>query len=124
MRLARFDYSTAETTLGGSTGGLSQYTSVAGGNRTFEIEKISVVFGGSTVAPNTSGGAVFVYGNSSDDPLSSIVIPTPKFGDASSAASAAALQVDLDDLKLQASWFEFRTNEASAGGVSVFAWTK
>ena len=103
---------------------MSKYPSVAGGNRQFEIDKIVVVCGGSTVAANSSGGIKFVYGESSGNPLSTLVFPTPKNGDASSAASAAPFSVELSGLQIQANWFEFATNEAAAGGWSIFAWGK
>jgi len=124
-RLIRSDFSTAETTMGGSTGGLTAKSSGGeSGIRSFIVEKIVVAFGGSTVAANTSGGCKFVYGESSGVPLSTLVFPTPKNGDASSAASAAPLVVELDELEIHTQWFEFVTNEASQGGVSVFAFGK
>ena len=91
-----------------------------GGSKSLVVRKVVVMSGGSTVASNSSGLVNVVFGMSSDAPESTLTFPTPKFGDASSAPTAAPAQWEIDGLSIKCGWFEARANEANAGGISVF----
>ena len=109
-RLIASGFTTAETTFGGAAQPLqsSLGSGSAGG---LHVKKI-VAFGASSVAENTSGGINFVYGNSSGSPESTLTI----MGGPTSNATV----VTLDGLDIRCRFFDFRTNEAGAGGYGIF----
>ena len=116
MRLLGRGFTTAETTIAGTTSGSSQY----GDGKSMVVRKVIAMCGGTTVAANSSGGMNVVFGMSSAFPESTLTFPTPKSGDASSAVSAAPAQWELDGLAIRCGWFDARTNEAAGGGWSIF----
>src|SRR3990167_6603727 len=116
MRLLGRGFTTAETTIAGTTSGSSQY----GDGKSMVVRKVVAMCGGTTVAANSSGGMNVAFGMSSAFPESTLTFPTPKSADATSGGSAAAAQWELEGLSIQCGWLEARTNEAAHGGWSVF----
>ena len=121
MKLLGHGFSTAASTFGGTTGGSGAAGGAAGnmprGN--LRIRKIVSFCGGTTEAPNTSGGIVFSYGQSSDVIEGTMVIlPSPSGGAISS--HSAAIAVELDGFDTPCNWFEAESQEAASGGWGVF----
>jgi hypothetical protein len=112
MRLLASGFTTAETTIAGTTaGGGEVFGAAAQIGKSMTIRKVTA-FGASSVAENTSGGMKLVTGNSSDSPVSTFVIlPGPTSG---------GISVTLDGLSIECSWFDVFTNEAGAGGYGVY----
>jgi len=124
MRLLGSGYVVTETTFAGTTagaGGASTGSGTYAPGKGFKIQKVVAFCGGSTVAANSSGGIQLTVGQSSGATESTyVVLPFPKYADASSAASAAPMSVELEGLNIQCNWFEARTNEAASGGWGIF----
>ena len=125
MRLLKNGWSTAETTMAGTTAGGGE--AVVAGSGTYgagkglRVEKIVAFCGGSTVAPNTSGGLHFRYGESSNSILSTLVIlPMGGGGALTSAAAVSYFSISLEGLNIQCNWFEAASQEAAAGGWGCF----
>jgi hypothetical protein len=112
MKLLGNGYTTAETTFAGTiVGGTT--ASAYGAQASMKVEKIVAFTGGSSVAPNTSGGITFRYGKSSNNIYSTLVIlPAP-------ASTLAALDIEINGLALQCSWFEAVSHEAASGGWGI-----
>ena len=123
MRLLGNGWSTAETTMAGTTGGAGGVGSSGtyGPGKRFRVERIVAFTGGSTVAPNTSGGLHFRYGDSSDYIQSTLVVlPMGGGGALTSAAAVPQFSVTLDDLNIRCNWFEAASQENAAGGWGIF----
>ena len=125
MKLLADGWSTAETTLVGTTagfgGGGSSGTGVYGVGHGLRVKKIVAFTGGSTVAPNTSGGLHFRYGDSSDVVQDTLVIlPMMGGGALTSAATVPPFTITLEDLDIRCNWFEALSQEAAAGGWGIF----
>ncbi len=128
MKLLGNGYIATETTMAGTTAGGGEAAGAGtygAGSGGFTIRRITAFCGGTTVVPNSSGGIMFRYGDSSDTILSTmIVLPYPYTGSVTSAATpphlGAPLSVTLDGLNIQCNWFEAETNEAAPGGWGIF----
>ena len=124
MKLLANGWSTAETTLAGTTagaGGASSAGGTYGTGKQLRVQKIVAFTGGSTVAPNTSGGLHFRYGDSSDNIRSTfVVLPMGGGGALTSAAAVPQFSITLDDLNIQCNWFEAASQEGAAGGWGIF----
>lgn len=122
MRLLAHGFSTAETTLVTSTAiaGTVSAAGSAGGKGTFKITKVTIFCGGTTVAPNTSGGIKLNYGDSSASMASTIVFPTPVGGAISSAVPVSVASWEVSDLNIHTNCFKVANNEAATGGWTAF----
>jgi len=126
MKLLKSKYVVLETTFAGTTGGGGGIgsTGTYGAGYGFLIQKITAFCGGTTVAPNSSGGIMFRYGDSSNAILSTmIVLPYPYTGFPTSEAKpphiGAPLSVTLEGLNIKCNWFEAATNEDAPGGWGI-----
>jgi hypothetical protein len=123
MRLLKNAFSTAETTMAGTTAGAGGVGSSGtyGAGKGFKIQRITAFCGGTTVAPNTSGGISLQYGESSDYITSTmVVLPYPCGSDISSQNQGGPVSVTLDGLDIRCNWFQALTHEAAPGGWGIF----
>ena len=109
MALIASGYVVTETTLAGTTAGLSSGAPTGVG---LKVDKI-VAWGQSSVATNTSGGLKFRRGQSSGGTLTTMVIlPVP---------SSNGMVVELNNLNIYTGFFDFATEEAGDWAVWVFS---
>ena len=121
MRLLTNGFTTAATTLAGSTALGSVYSSdrMFAAPKEFTIEKVTVHVGGTSVAPAGTDGLVSLrYGDSSDVAVTTMTIcPQPQC----TGGAAQGIQVaELSDLGIKAKWFQAITRTTAAGGVGVY----
>ena len=118
MKLIQSTFAVTESTFGGSTSPSQSHAGGAAGAGLFRIDRI-VVTGVSSVAANTSGGVELHYnrmsgtGSSAGAASSMVILPSP---------TSVGLTVELENLDLDVSWFDFESNEA--GQYAVWVWGK
>ena len=123
MRLLANGFTTAVSTLAGSTAGAggasTAGTGTYGAGHGLRVQKVSVMSGGTSVAPDGTDGLVgFRYGDSSNAILSTITVcPQPLVV---GGAPVGVFQVELDGLDIRCNWFEAITRTTCAGGVGVY----
>lgn len=120
MRLLTNGYTTAASTLAGSTKIGPNTTQGGYGVVNFVIDKITVLTGGTSVAPAGTDGLVSLrYGKSSEHTMTTMTVcPQPQ---CTGGAALGITQVDLGPgLRIKTQWFEAITRTTAAGGVGVY----
>lgn len=84
----------------------------------FNIDKVTVQCGGTTIAPAGTDGLVSLrYGDSSDVGVTTMTVcPQPNFV----GGAPAPFQFELSDLNINTKWFQAITRTTCAGGVGVY----
>lgn len=118
MKLLKTEFTTAASTIAGSTKGLTTVVAY-GAQHYYNVDKIVVMTGGTTIAPDGTDGLVgFRYGDSSGQTHTTIAVcPQPLYV---GGAPGGIQQVSLEGLGIRCKWFEAVTRTTCAGGVGVF----